>query len=213
MASAEDLPVVVWDVDDVMAQTIDPLLHSANTRFGLHLTRVLFTENFVEMIGHPREVITDWFLQFCHKEFPRLEPTFGMPEVLSSLRGVVTHAQLTSRRAMFRAITEAWTMTHYGAGIGLNMMETDWDNNPLAHLITKAQRFATIAGAACMVDNDKKHPLAVAAAGNWGICLPHDLSGPMPSDTPPKFRVARHPDEVHELITTVVLPDVLRDAA
>lgn len=169
-------PVLVWDVDDVKAQTIVPLMRSANETFGLHITRETFSEDFVSMIGRPREVVTEWFLRFCHEQFPYLEPVKNMPGVVSFLGEHANHAQLTSRRSAFYDVTA---------------------------------RLKTIPAAVCMIDNEVKHPLSVAASGLWGIHLNENLRQPVPVDAPPTFLTARAPEEVADLVMNVVLPSAM----
>ncbi|MCA9324737.1 hypothetical protein KDA23_01545 [Candidatus Saccharibacteria bacterium] len=200
-------PTLVWDIDGVKAATHDAIVASANRTFGLSLGRGDFSEDFVDMTGQPRAAITEWWLGFCEAEFPYLEPITGMPQVVATLSAYARHEQLTSRRPMFRSVTELWTQQHYGEHVdALNMMEIDWDNDPGAHLITKAGRLATIPGAVCLVDDEPKHCMEVAKHGRWAVQFVTDpVSQRVPIDRPATYLAAYSPAEVEDQIMSRVL--------
>jgi len=200
-------PTLVWDVDDVKARTREAVVASANRAFGLRLTNADYSENFPAMTRRSREAVSNWWLGFCEVELRGLEPVSGIPGVVGRLSLYFNHEQLTSRRSELRAVTQEWTRQHYaGHMAALHMMDIDWDGDPAAHLVTKADRFNAIAGAVCLIDDQPKHCLPVAAGGHWAIQFNEGNRMPVPTDVPPTYAVARCAGELEDVIMNKLLP-------
>lgn len=112
--------IAAWDIDGVLAETVDPILNFRNERFGTNYQRGdMKTFDFENLWGGTRKEAIAFFHEFFGSpHFPRLKPVEGAVEAVLSLeRKGYRNIAVSARPLDIAEQTNSWIKQHFGDSI------------------------------------------------------------------------------------------------
>lgn len=116
-AMANELIRIVTDMDGVIAHSQEPILRTANKRFGTSLKYEQLThhgiilEEAVRLSGEAPEVVAAWL--FSAEVMSQSSPVPGSQKAVNNLHHAVTIDVATGRPGEQRDVSTSWTSHHF----------------------------------------------------------------------------------------------------
>lgn len=170
-------PLIVIDLDNVLAQSAQAFVDFSNQQFNAGITLKDYNENWSKMWGVSyEEAERRGAVMRQHDIHQTYDPMPDALAVLQDLRSQYRLVILTSRREVTRPATDAWLERHYPVIFDDVLFSGIWDGSDRSdgHLMTKGDQYKAL-GAAYVIDDHLKHCAAATE---------HDVTGLLFGDYP-----------------------------
>jgi len=164
-------PLVVIDLDNVLAQSARAFVDFSNQQFGTGITLEDYNEDWSKMWGVSYEEAERRGAVMREHDIHQMdEPMPGACAALQALRSNYRLVILTSRREVSKPATDTWLERHYPGIFDDVLFSGIWDGNDRSdgHLMTKGDQYKGL-GAAYVIDDHLKHCSAAAAHDAIGL--------------------------------------------
>jgi uncharacterized HAD superfamily protein len=170
-----EIPHIVIDIDEVLADTMASLNAFHNRVYGTNYTSEDYASyRFWELWGCTEEECFTRITAFLDSpEWQNIQPFPGAQAAIQSLQGYAKLTALTSRRAHLQERTQAWLDQHFGPGAFDQLLFSKNSYHPLnAHLQTKG-KIAIELNADVVIEDSLEYALEIAAQNIPVILIDH----------------------------------------
>jgi len=164
-------PLIVIDLDNVLAQSAQEFVNFSNQHFEAAITLEDYNEDWSKMWGVSyEEAERRGAVMREHDMHQTYNPMPDALEVLQGLQPKYRLVILTSRREVTKPATDAWLERHYPGIFDDVLFSGIWDGTDRSdgHLMTKGDQYKAL-GAAYVIDDHLKHCAAATQHDATGL--------------------------------------------